>query len=55
MEVSSELVVEGLLDEIKRLTMEIIMLRSAMKTLEEQQIASNGDVSDKSVVTRISN
>lgn len=54
MEVSSELVVEGLLDEIKRLTMEIIMLRSAMKTLEEQ-IASNGDVSDKSVVTRISN
>lgn len=36
MEVSSELVVEGLLDEIKRLTMEIVMLRSAMKTLEEQ-------------------
>ncbi len=36
MEVSSELVVEGLLDEIKRLTMEIVMLRSAMKTLEER-------------------
>jgi hypothetical protein len=35
-EVSSELVVEGLLDEIKRLTMEIVMLRSAMKTLEER-------------------
>ena len=36
MEVSSELVVEGLLDEIKRLTMEIVMLRSAIKTLEER-------------------
>lgn len=37
MEVSSENVVEGLLDEIKRLTMEIVMLRAALKTLQEGQ------------------
>ena len=54
MEVSSELVVEGLLDEIKRLTMEIIMLRSAMKTLEGQ-IAGNGDFNDRNVVNHVSN
>lgn len=36
MEVSSENVVEGLLDEIKRLTMEVVMLRAALKTVEQK-------------------
>lgn len=36
MEVSSETVVDGLLDEIKRLTMEIVMLRSALKIYEQK-------------------
>lgn len=36
MEVSPEIVVEGLLDEIKRLTMEVIMLKAALKTVENK-------------------
>lgn len=36
MEVSSETVVDGLLDEIKRLTIEVVMLRAALKTFEQK-------------------
>ena len=46
MEVSSENVVEGLLDEIKRLTMEIVMLRAALKTLQEGQPDEPKRISD---------
>lgn len=46
MEVSSETVVEGLLDEIKRLTMEVVMLRAALKTLGQGEEDKEKRISD---------
>lgn len=46
MEVSPETVVDGLLDEIKRLTMEIVMLRAALKTIQDGRIGEEKGMSD---------
>lgn len=46
MELSTEAVIEGLLEEVKRLTMDVVMLRAAVKSLQEEKLGNEKGISD---------